>query len=90
MLGKFWQVDLKGEVVFNLAYGLHHFQIQFHLQIKIAISNFKLQLQFAISIYICAHIYTIHEFETENANLTNLQNLRYVDSDQFNLSLLKR
>ena len=52
MLGKFWQDDLKGEVVFNLAYGLHHFQIQFHFQIKIA-----------ISIYTCAHIYTIHEFE---------------------------
>ena len=75
MLDKFWQVDLKGEVVFNLAYGLYHFQIQFHLQIKIA-----------ISIYKCAHIYIIHEFEIENANLTNLQNLRYVDSDQFNLS----
>ena len=79
MLGKFWQVDLKGKAVFNLAYGLHRFQIQFHLQIKIA-----------ISIYTCAHIYTIHEFEIENANLTNLQNLRYVESDQFNLSLLER
>ena len=63
MLVKFWQVHLKGKVVFNLAYGLHRFQIQFHLQIKIAISNFKLQLQFAISIYTFAHIYTIHEFE---------------------------
>jgi len=30
MLGKFWQVHLKGKVVFSLAYGLHRFQIQFH------------------------------------------------------------
>ena len=79
MLGKFWQVDLKGEVVFNLAYGLYSFQIQFHLQIKIG-----------ISIYKCAHIYTIHEFEIENENLTNLQNMRYVESDQLNISLLER
>ena len=45
-MGEFWQVHLKGKVVFSLAYGLHRFQIQFHLQIEIEISNFKLQFQF--------------------------------------------
>ena len=45
MLGKFWKIDLKGKVAFNLAYGLHHFQIEFHLQIEIAIWGFKLQLK---------------------------------------------
>jgi len=44
MLGKYWQVHLKGKVVFSLAYGLHRFENQFHLQIEIAISNFKFQI----------------------------------------------
>jgi len=39
MLGKFGQFHLKGKVYFNLAYGLHHFQIAFHLKIEIAIWN---------------------------------------------------
>ena len=37
MFGKFWQIHIKGKVDFNLAYGLHFFQIQSHLQIEIAI-----------------------------------------------------
>jgi len=64
ILGKFWKVHLKGKMFFSLVYGLHHFQIQFHLQIEIANWNFKLQFQFAISIYTCTW-YTIHEFEIE-------------------------
>ena len=50
MLGKFWKINIKGKVAFNLAYGLHRFQIQFQLQIEIVISNFKLQFEFSIEI----------------------------------------
>ena len=31
------KIHLKGKVSFNLAYGLHHFQIEFRLEIEIAI-----------------------------------------------------
>ena len=37
MLGKFWQIHIKAKGVFNLAYGLHFFPIQFHLQNEIEI-----------------------------------------------------
>jgi len=36
-LDKFWQINIKGKVAFNLAYGLCFFQIQSHLQ-KLAMS----------------------------------------------------
>ena len=61
MLGKFSQIQLKGKVAFNLAYGLHHFQIEFHLQIEIGISNFKFQIAIEIEIYMYI-IYTLHDF----------------------------
>jgi len=44
MLGNFWQVHLKGKVVFSLTYGLHRFQIQFHLQIEISKCSFNLHI----------------------------------------------
>ena len=67
LLGKFWQVHLKGKVFFSLWYGLHHFQIQFHLQIAIAIWNFNLHM--------CS--YTIHKFGANfgKFTITNLSQL---------------
>jgi len=50
MLDKIWQVHLQTKVVFSLAYGLNRFQIQFQLQIEIAIWYFKLLFHFAIEI----------------------------------------
>ena len=53
LLGIFWQVHLKWKVFFNLWYGLHRFQIQFHLQIEISKCNFNLQFK-------VTHVHDIH------------------------------
>ena len=59
-VGQILQVHFKGKMGFSVAYGLHRFQIQFHLQIEIAISNFKLQLKFICTWYIHYMIFKLN------------------------------